>query len=125
MSKEKNKFKEMSLGDHLEELRIRIMLALIGLTAGLILCLFFGGYFMRLVASPYESAMNVQADNAIAAVMAEAEAKAEKTGEPLVEITAEEQAEIRLRYKPGLQAINPPEKFIVYLKTSLLFGLIV
>ncbi|MHC4468803.1 MAG: hypothetical protein ACYSUZ_05465 [Planctomycetota bacterium] len=32
----------MSLGDHLEELRLRMILALAGIVLGLIVCLFFG-----------------------------------------------------------------------------------
>lgn len=85
----KNALKAMSLGDHLEELRARIILALLGLGAGLVICLFFGSYLMRLIAQPYEFAMT-------------------KAGQ-----------------EPVLLAIRPPETFLVYLKTCLLFGLIV
>ena len=47
----------MSLGDHLEELRSRLILAILGLLAGLVVCLFFGSYLMRFMAAPYEFAM--------------------------------------------------------------------
>ena len=45
MTEHKRKEEElpsMSLGDHLEELRIRMILALAGVVVGLIVCLFFG-----------------------------------------------------------------------------------
>jgi sec-independent protein translocase protein TatC len=78
----------MSLGDHLEELRLRLILAILGLVAGLVVCLFFGGYLLRLIAAPYAAAME------------------------------------KANLEPVLLAIQPAEKFIVYFKTSLLFGLI-
>ena len=78
----------MSLGDHLEELRARLILAILGIAAGLIVCLFFGRYLLQYIAAPYENAML-------------------QSGMP-----------------PELQAIHPAEKFVVYMKTSLLFGFI-
>ena len=81
-------FKTMSLGDHLEELRIRLILALLGLVVGLIVCLFFGGFLLKLIAEPYAAAME------------------------------------KANLEPVLLAIQPAEKFIVYFKTALLFGLI-
>jgi len=84
-----NNLKTMSLGDHLAELRMRIILALLGLVAGLVICLFFGSYLMHIISQPYEFAMR-------------------QTGK-----------------EPMLLAIRPPETFLVYLKTCLLFGLIV
>jgi sec-independent protein translocase protein TatC len=47
----------MSLSDHLEELRIRLILALAGLAAGLFIALFFGQYFVKLLLKPYETAV--------------------------------------------------------------------
>jgi len=44
---------EMSLGDHLEELRLRIILALLGVGVGLAICLYFAGFFLSLLAKPY------------------------------------------------------------------------
>ena len=79
----------MNLGDHFEELRHRLWLAIVGVVVGLVICLFFGKTFLALLAQPYE---NVITD----------------TGA-----------------KPQLQAIELPEQFLVYLKTSLVFGLII
>jgi len=43
----------MSLGDHLEELRARLILAIIGLVLGSIACLIFGPYLIRFIELPY------------------------------------------------------------------------
>ncbi len=79
----------MSLGDHLEELRWRLILALLGVVGGLVICLFFGGHLLQFITSPYAAAME------------------------------------RANLQPVLLAIQPAEKFLVYFKTSLLFGLII
>jgi sec-independent protein translocase protein TatC len=50
--------KTMSLGDHLEELRSRLILTTLGVFAGLILCLFFGKFLIGLLATPFEKATN-------------------------------------------------------------------
>ena len=83
------RFKSMSLGDHLEELRYRLTMAIGGVVVGLVVCLFFGGRLLRVISMPYKSAM-------------------ESAG-----------------LEPVLQAIELPEQFIVYLKTCLVFGLLV
>ncbi|MEN6386314.1 MAG: twin-arginine translocase subunit TatC [Phycisphaerales bacterium] len=82
------KFVEMCLGDHLEELRLRLILALVGLALGLGICLFFSQYFLKLLAEPFFSVQKA-------------------TGLPAT-----------------LQAITLSEKFMVYMKTALLFGVI-
>jgi sec-independent protein translocase protein TatC len=51
----------MSLGDHLEELRARLILALIGLVLGTALCLFFGGKIIALIEKPYINVMGEEA----------------------------------------------------------------
>ncbi len=43
----------MTLGEHLEELRARIVLALIGLFIGLVICLIFGKYIIDFISQPY------------------------------------------------------------------------
>jgi sec-independent protein translocase protein TatC len=43
----------MSLGDHLEELRTRLILAILGLLVGTVICLFFGGRIIRFIEGPY------------------------------------------------------------------------
>jgi len=47
----------MSLGDHLEELRSRMILALLGLAVGTIVCLCFGKQIVALIKMPYEKAV--------------------------------------------------------------------
>ncbi len=54
----REEFKTMSLGDHLEELRSRLILTMLGIFAGLILCLFFGKFLIGLLATPFEKATN-------------------------------------------------------------------
>ena len=43
----------MSLGDHLEELRARLILAILGLVVGTIICLFFGRRIIQFIEGPY------------------------------------------------------------------------
>jgi sec-independent protein translocase protein TatC len=43
----------MSLGDHLEELRARLILAILGLVVGTIICFFFGGRIISFIEMPY------------------------------------------------------------------------
>jgi sec-independent protein translocase protein TatC len=50
----------MSLGDHLEELRARLILAIAGLAAALLISVFFGNYFVRLLMKPYETAVRAE-----------------------------------------------------------------
>lgn len=88
-SSEIEKLKTMSLGDHLEELRIRLMLTFAGALVGLVICLFFGRYLFQLIIMPYLDAM-------------------EKAG-----------------LDPKFLVIQPPEQFIVYLKTCVVFGILI
>lgn len=45
----------MSLGDHLEELRARLILALLGLALGAVVSLIFGKYILRAIEWPYNT----------------------------------------------------------------------
>lgn len=45
----------MSLGDHLEELRWRLIYAMAGLGIGTVICMIFGNYLVRYLQGPYNS----------------------------------------------------------------------
>lgn len=47
----------MSLGDHLEELRARLILAILGLAIGSVVALIFGTHILRFIEHPYNAAM--------------------------------------------------------------------
>ncbi|UCC97846.1 MAG: twin-arginine translocase subunit TatC [Phycisphaerales bacterium] len=47
----------MSLGDHLEELRARLILAILGLLVGTVICLFFGRRIIAFIEGPYNRIM--------------------------------------------------------------------
>ena len=66
MGKEKEKKKKeppetldttMSLGDHLEELRTRLILAILGLLVGTVICLFFGKHIIAFIQGPFDRIM--------------------------------------------------------------------
>ncbi len=48
---------KMSLGQHLEELRRRVILALLGIGLVTLVCLFFGGSLLRFITDPVRSAV--------------------------------------------------------------------
>lgn len=58
--KNEEEMPSMSLGDHLEELRSRLVLAIAGLMVAVIISCFFGGYFIKLVMRPYEQAVKAE-----------------------------------------------------------------
>lgn len=89
LEKHKEKLASMSLGDHLEELRGRLILALFGIAAAFIISLAAGKWFLGIVLSPYERAMR--------------------------------NAGIEL----NLLAIEVPEPFLVYMKASLVLGILI
>ena len=51
----------MSLGDHLEDLRHRVILALAGVVVAMVLCLIIGKYIIAFVEKPYVIAMGEEA----------------------------------------------------------------
>jgi sec-independent protein translocase protein TatC len=51
----------MSLGDHLEELRARLILSIIGFVIALVLCLSFGKWIISFIEMPYIKAMGKEA----------------------------------------------------------------
>jgi sec-independent protein translocase protein TatC len=60
----------MSLGDHLEELRARMILAIIGLVVGLVISLIFGGTIIQFIKTPY---VNIMGEDAQLQTLAPAE----------------------------------------------------
>jgi sec-independent protein translocase protein TatC len=50
----------MSLGDHLEELRMRLLYALAGLVVGAVICLFFGSKIIAFIEKPYIGVMGAE-----------------------------------------------------------------
>jgi sec-independent protein translocase protein TatC len=79
----------MSLGDHLEELRYRLVMAIAGVLLGMVICLFMGRFLLDVIAEPFRIAM------------------------------------LQVGMEPQLQILEPAEKFLIYLKTSLIFGIII
>ncbi len=63
----------MSLGDHLEELRTRLLLAFSGLAVGFILCAVFGKYIIEFIKWPYASVMSRLGENPVLTTLAPAE----------------------------------------------------
>ncbi|MDD5134039.1 MAG: twin-arginine translocase subunit TatC [Phycisphaerae bacterium] len=61
-------FNEMSLGDHLEELRLRVILALLGFAVVLTICLFFSKFFLSFMAQPYFAAVGQNTDARLQAI---------------------------------------------------------
>jgi sec-independent protein translocase protein TatC len=55
--KELEHLSSMSLGDHLEELRARLILAIMGLFVGMVVCLFFGKTLIGVMSNPFNSKM--------------------------------------------------------------------
>jgi sec-independent protein translocase protein TatC len=86
---QENELKSMSLGDHLEELRARLILALAGLVLASIIGFIAGRWFLHLILLPYELAM--------------------------------ERANLELQ----LLAVKPAEKFLAYMKASLVLGVLI
>ncbi len=89
MDKDNSELRSMSLGDHLEELRARLILIILGVVVGLIICLFFGRYLVDILTIPFAKAL----------------------GSPDV--------------IGKLQAIQPAEGFLVYIKVCAFFGLLI
>jgi sec-independent protein translocase protein TatC len=103
-SKEKDLFNStMSLGDHLEELRSRLILAIVGLVIGTIICLCFGTRIIAFIQRPYV--------NAIRTDTRRADPNATET-EPT-------------DTKVHLITLAPADAFIGYMKVSLIAGLVI
>lgn len=57
MNYEEEKLESMSLGEHLEDLRYRLIMAISGILGGFVVCLFIGKPLLYLASKPYEAAM--------------------------------------------------------------------
>ncbi len=66
----------MSLGDHLEELRARLILAILGLVAGMVVSLIFGTQILNILEWPYNRAVRRQAATHLKADAPQREAEA-------------------------------------------------
>jgi sec-independent protein translocase protein TatC len=66
----------MSLGDHLEELRARLILAVLGLVLGMIVSLIFGTQILRIIEWPYARAVHDRAGRLLKAQIPQREAEA-------------------------------------------------
>lgn len=131
MTKKKHKdeeLKSMSLGDHLEELRIRMILALVGVLVGLIVCLFFGKHLIAFLERPYNQAMGISQSPLIADGRDSddsADNTEEKSANPIqTDDTVSGAPTNNMRPRIGLQTKKPAEGFITYLKICLVFGLL-
>jgi sec-independent protein translocase protein TatC len=136
MTEHKRKEEElpsMSLGDHLEELRIRMILALAGIVVGLIVCLFFGKHLIAFLERPYNQAMGITQLQPIidreqnisdSAVNTEQKSANQIETEIQTDDTASDVSTNNLRPRIGLQTKKPAEGFTTYLKICLVFGLL-
>lgn len=97
----------MSLGDHLEELRIRMILALAGLLIGLAVCLFFGKDLIGVLETPYNRAIGTNKVEA-------------SENQQDVYSTQKDTESVPV----GLQTRKPAEGFVTYIKICLVFGLL-
>ena len=98
----------MSLGEHLEELRRRIILALLGFGAALALCFAFGTPILRVLIKPVDDA--VRKINVEIIARRQVGQNPQGTTPAPVNVTAPE---------PSLVIITPIEGFTAYLKAAM------
>ncbi len=103
----------MSLGDHLEELRKRLIYAIAGLAVCSALGFCFGSQIIKFLESPYVKAMRPAA----------------KTADPNSVIPSDNSTETDPNsaelFKPSLQTLAPADGFVSYVKISFVTGLLV
>jgi len=93
----------MSLGDHLEELRMRLLLALGGLAIAFIICLVFGKYIIEFVKLPYAQVMT----------------------ENIKSISSKDPNTFEIKEHTKLIVLAPAEVMISYIKICLISGLVI
>jgi sec-independent protein translocase protein TatC len=157
----KEELASMSLGDHLEELRARLIMIILGVIVGLIFGLLIGKQLIHILEAPYYRAVRELAEKQ--QKKADEKDSSESETGVLVKITISEDNIEHIKslrpgdsfyanmefyqsdpnrpvspfpgYNPvtgsyeagrakGLQAITPAEGFIMFLKVSLVFGII-
>jgi len=106
----------MSLGDHLEELRTRILLALAGLALAFILCLVFGKQIISFAKWPYVTAVTQ---------VLEEEAREQAKDEQQTGSASEQIPKpIDVSREVILTTLAPAEVIISYIKICLISGLL-
>ncbi len=132
--RKEEKLSSMSLGDHLEELRFRMILTLAGVVLGLVVCLFFGRYLITFLERPYNQAMGITQSQPITDPEQKAPDSADNTGQKSAnhiedadsadDTTPDLKAVNNMRPRIGLQTKKPAEGFVTYIKICLVFGLL-
>ena len=130
--------KHMSLGDHLEELRARAILALIGVAICTIGSLCFGKILMKVITWPYEEGIrhSKYSYETVQKINIETKETITLTEDDIIsgkdhlnddEVGKFEIIRTRslLENAPKLTGLDISEKMLTYFKTSLLFGLLV
>ncbi len=144
----------MSLGDHLEELRMRLVLALSGLAVGMVVGLVFGGFIIDFLERPYVRAMSSLTKESVEDPNESGQATSihdfctrliaaleEDPNAPPIDLatvrylqtlaaegspeTDAPEASPETQERPPLQILGPAEGIISYIKIALIAGLII
>ena len=100
LSEEHHHDSAMSLEDHLDELRFRLIRMIIGIAVGLVVCLLFGSHIINFIQRPYFEAMNSLHNMEVAVDSALPQAKYQ------------------------LQTLAPADGFLSYMKIALVSGVL-
>jgi sec-independent protein translocase protein TatC len=105
----------MSLGDHLEELRMRLLYALAGLAVGVIIGFCFGKYVIALMERPYLKVIAAKADTLVT-----------DPNEILQKTATGKTSADRPATSPDilLQTLAPADGFVSYVKIATITGLL-
>ena len=115
----------MSLGDHLEELRARLMLALIGLFIAMFASLFFGRKIIAFIEKPYLDVIERQTalENISPAKNPKENTVVEDANQHST--NPEDSKPATIDPKTRLQSLAPADGFISYIKICTIAGVIV
>jgi sec-independent protein translocase protein TatC len=103
----------MSLGDHLEELRARLILAIVGLLVGTAICLLFGTRIIRFIERPYYRVFQTQ----------DATSQTKDSTTKLIEDLFE-RTRLKLASDPNTPSVEPKtEEFVYKFCTEILVAL--